>query len=359
MKAAIISLGSISSKLTFEAMKKYFDEVDELNIKNIEINLTGKEAQVLYDGKPIEKYDCIFAKGSFRFAQILRSITAILEKEVYMPIKPSAFTIGHDKLLTHLKLQAHKVPMPKTYLSATIGAAKKILEKVNYPIVMKFPQGTQGKGVMFADSYSSASSVLDALSALRQPFLIQEFIETGSTDIRVIVVGKKVVAAMKRHGKENEKRANIHAGGVGEAYTPDSYTAKIAVEAVKAIGAEICGVDILETAKGPVVIEVNISPGLQGIMSTTKIDVANIIAKYLGENTKKRTDTEKTNGTTKIFDDLGIDQTKKQIISTLDFRGARILLPEIITKISGLGETDNVEITAKENYIEIKKFNVN
>jgi ribosomal protein S6--L-glutamate ligase len=357
MKAAIISLGSKSSKWTAEAMRKYFDEVDELNIKKIEINLTGKEANVLYEGTPLKKYDCVFAKGSFRYAPLLRAITSMLEGKTYMPIHQSAFTICHDKLLTQLKLQQQNIPMPKTYLSATTGAARKILENINYPIIMKFPQGTQGKGVMFADSYASASSILDALSALNQPFLIQEYIETSSTDIRAFVVGNKVVACMKRRANGKEKRANIHAGGVGENFKLDSYGEKIAINAAKAMGTEICGVDLLESVKGLVVIEANLSPGLQGITNTTNIDVAEKIAKYLFTEASKRKEETKSNGTTKIMDDLGIS-TSKQIISTLDYRGARILLPEIISKIAGFDENEDVEITANEQSVKIKKLNI-
>ncbi|MBC8500148.1 MAG: RimK family alpha-L-glutamate ligase [DPANN group archaeon] len=357
MKAALISLESKSSQWTGEAMKKYFHRVDELNLKEIEINFSGKNSEVLYEGKPIEKYDCIFAKGSFRYAPLLRSLTSLLKVKSYLPIVASAFTIGHDKLLTQLKLQQKNIPMPRTYLSATIDAAKKILEKTNYPTIMKFPQGTQGKGIMFADSYASASSMLDALSALNQPFLIQEYVETGGTDIRAIVVGDKVVASMKRKADIKEVRANVHAGGIGEATQLDSYTKKVAVDAAKAIGAEICGVDMLETPKGPVVIEVNMSPGLQGITEATKIDVADKIAKHLYKRTVEETEEEKVNGAAKIMKDLEIEKGK-EIISSLDFRGTRILLPEIITKVAKFNENEDVEISAEEDKIVIKKFKV-
>ena len=200
MKAALISLGSVSSKLTAEAMRKYFNVVDELNIKKFEINLTGKTSQVLYEGKPLGDYDCIYVKGSFRYAPMLSSITTLLCDKTYLPISSKAFTVAHDKLLTQLDLGRANIPMPKTYLSSTIDAAKEILEKTNYPIIMKFPQGTQGKGVMFAESYATASSILDALGTLKQAVIIQEYIETGTSDIRVIVVGDKVAAAMKRKG---------------------------------------------------------------------------------------------------------------------------------------------------------------
>ena len=357
MKAALISLGSKSSEWTAEAMKKYFDEVDEIKLKDIEINFSGKKSEVLYKGKPLESYDCILAKGSFRYAPLLRSVTSLLKDKCYMPLSAESFTVGHDKLLTQLKLQQKNIPMPRTYLSATTRAAKKILEKVNYPIIMKFPHGTQGKGVLFADSYASASSMLDALSALNQPFLIQEFIETGGTDIRAIVVGDKVIAAMKRKADIKEARANIHAGGIAEGLVLDSYAKKVAVDAARAIGAEICGVDMLESAKGPVVIEINLSPGLQGISKVTDVDLPDKIASYLFKQTTQFLSENKKNGTAKIMEDLDADKTK-EIISTLDFRGARILLPEVITKVAGLKETDDVKFSAEKDKIHIKKLNI-
>ena len=143
-------------------MQKYFEEVDDIDIRKIEINISGRAAEILYEGKPLKEYDCVYVKGSFRFAQLLQTLTSLLEKKCYMPISADAFTIAHDKLLTHLELQKSNIPMPKTYVSATVDAAKKILEKINFPVMMKFPHGTGGKGVMFADSYASASSLLDA-----------------------------------------------------------------------------------------------------------------------------------------------------------------------------------------------------
>src|SRR3989338_145847 len=198
MKAAIISLGSVSSQMTAEAMRKYFDSVDMIQLRDIEVNL-GKDGGVIYRGQELGYYDCVLVKGSFRYSYLLRSIAALLEKKIpYMPFPGVSFTLAHNKLLTHLVLQQQNIPMPRTYMSPSIESAKELLKKVAYPIVMKFPEGTQGKGVMFADSLSSAASLLDALGALNQPFIIQEYVETGGTDIRALVVGDKVIASMKR-----------------------------------------------------------------------------------------------------------------------------------------------------------------
>ncbi len=365
MRAALISMGSVSSKMIGEAMKKYFDEVDMLNIKSVEISFSGKTAEVLYEGEPLKDYDCIYAKGSFRFAPLLRSITSFLMHKCYMPIAPETFTTVHDKLLTQLELQKHEIPMPLTYMAATAEEAKKVLSKVNYPVIMKLPQGTHGKGVMFADSLTSATSLLDALSALKQSFIIQEFVDTqkdlseGGSDIRAIVVGDRVVAAMRRKAKKDEVRSNIHMGGEGEPVSLSPLYKRLAVKVAKALKAEIIGVDMLESVKGPLVIEANVSPSVQGITKATRIDVADKIARHLYSRTKALRDLEKAKRHGSIMSELNSHNAGSQrFISNLDFRGIRILLPEVITRITGFEEHDNFEITASKGSLTIKKLNI-
>ena len=338
-------------------MEKYFKSVDDIDLKNIEVNLGSNALEVLYEGKPLGEYDCIYLKGSFRYETLLRSIATALYDKSYMPIKPGAFTVGHDKLLTQLDIQQHKIPMPTTYIAATTEAAKKILKKVNYPIVMKFPHGSHGKGVMFAESYSSAASMLDALAALRQPFIIQEYVETSGADIRAIVVGNKVVAAMKRKAEFGEKRANIHSGGSGEPCELDTYTKNLAIKAAEAVEADICAVDLLESVKGPTVIEINLSPGLQGITQATKINVADKIAKFLFTKTKELAESGKKETTKDILKEIEAAPSN-EIITHLDFRGNRILLPEVITNITKFTEKDEFSIKASKGELAVKKFGV-
>ncbi|MBD3248943.1 RimK family alpha-L-glutamate ligase [Candidatus Woesearchaeota archaeon] len=358
LTAAVISLRSKSSKWTVKAMQNYFRTVDDIDARDIEVTLSPKKTQVLHKGKPLDKYDCILVKGSFRYAQILRAVTTIASENSYMPIQPSAFTIAHDKLLTHLKLQQKGIPAPTTYLTSTPEAAKKILETVNYPIIMKFPQGTQGKGVMFADSFASANSMLDALIALKQPFLIQEYVETGGADIRAIVVGDKVVAAMQRKAEMGEKRANIHAGGSGEAVELDPKTKKIAIDAAKALGADICAIDILESIKGPVVLEINISPGLQGITKATGIDVASKIAKFLRKKAEEYSTGKGKEASKEIMKELTPKGPGKEIITGLDFRGERILLPGYVTKETGFKEDDELVIRVNKGKLILEPFDI-
>jgi ribosomal protein S6--L-glutamate ligase len=360
MKAAIISLGSKSSIKVAEAMKKYFKSVDVIQLRDIEVNL-GKDGGIFYGGTPLPDYDCIYLKGSFRYANLLRSIATLLESrqnKPFMPLPANAFTIVHNKLLTHLVLQQHNIPMPKTYVSATDEAAKTLLKKIHYPIVMKFPQGTQGKGVMFADSYSSAASLLDALGALNQPFIIQQYVETGGTDLRALVVGDQVVAAMKRIANSQEKRANLHAGGVGEAATLSRQATNLALDTAKALGASICGVDILESPTGPQVIEANISPGLL-IQEVSKIDIADQMARFLYLSTelkmKKETQSNKKKADNTVEQEVS-PVSEQEIISTLQFRGERILLPEFVTKIAQLSDRIDYSIKASKGKVHIEEL---
>jgi len=350
MKAALISLGSISSKWTIEALKKYFSQVDHIDITELEVSLGEKKGEVLYQGKPLPKYDCIYAKGSFRYATLLRAVTTLLQKETYMPLKASSFTIGHDKLLTHLKFQEQNVPQPTTYLASTADAGKKIIKRITFPIILKLPSGTHGKGVMLADSAESASSMIDALALLKQPFLLQEYIETEGRDYRVIVVGDKIAASMKRIAAKGEKRANIHSGGHGEKVELDDKSKKVAIAAARATGCDICAVDILPSPKGPLVLEVNLSPGLQGITKVTKIDVASIIADFLFKQTKLF----REGGKEAILREIAAEQ---EIHGPLDYRGNRILLPEVVTMASKIKDGDEVVLKAKKGQIEITKTN--
>lgn len=356
MKAALVSLGSLSSKWIAEKMRSYFDEVDELELNMIEVNFSGKKSQLLYKGEPLKSYDCVLCRGSFRYANLLKTFSMILGPKVYVPIDPSSFTVMHDKLLTQLELQKNNIPMPTTFIAATTTGARSLLKRMNYPIIMKFPQGTQGKGVIFADSYASASSILDALDALRQPFLIQEYIETKGTDLRVIVVGDKVAAAYRRVAKQSESRANIHQGGTGEPVILDDATKRLSVRVAKAMNCEICAVDILESFRGPLVIEANISPGLQGITKYTKMDVADIIAQYLFNKTKEHVSKRQTATADKILTEIQHVDKGVSLITGLEMRGNRILLPELVSKHIRVQEDDSYEIKIENSNLSIKKF---
>ncbi len=359
--ALIISLGSISSRWIADAMKKYFASVDHVDIRQVEVVLTPQGPKVFANGKQISGYDCVYAKGSFRYESLLRAISSVLIKESYMPLEPHSYTFANNKLYTYLELAKNNIPIPETYIAPNINSARKILENMRYPVIMKFPQGTQGKGVMFADSYAAASSMLDALTALRQPFIIQEYVDTDGTDIRLIVVGDDIAASMKRTAKQDEVRANYHAGGSCTPHEPDMKIRNIAIKAAKSINASICGVDILLGAKGSVVLEINASPGLQGITKATNIDIADKIAKYLYDSTSEHIKLKATNGhPQKMLDHIEEHEKKQEtgqsIIQGIEMRGERILLPKIITQLTKFSNDDEVVINASKKSIKITKL---
>ncbi len=366
MKLAIISSGGKSSQMVLKEAKAFFDIAKPINIKDIEVHTSSQNSEILYKGKLLEEYDCVYIRGSHKHMLLERSIAESLGKNVYMPLTPASFTLSHNKFLTILELQKASVPIPKTYLAATTSSAKALIKQIKYPVIMKLPSGTQGKGVMFADSVASANSILDTLEVFNQPYIIQEFIETalkGATDIRAIVVGDKVVASMKRKAVDDELRANIHMGGVGIPYELDNETKKIAIKSAKAVGAQICAIDILESTK-PLVIEVNISPGLEGITKATKLNVAKELAKYLYEQTKIFHQDKKTEEYKTIIEDLNsstrpIDDGKiKEIFTNLNIKAGIIKLPKIVTQITGFNEDEEVILIANKGHLEIKKHKI-
>ncbi len=360
MRLAIISLNGPSSKRILEEAKQFFDTADHIDIRKTEV-MASESLKVIHEGKELNEYDCIYVRGSFRYAPLQRSITRALHAEVYMPLQPETFTIGHDKFLTLLELRKNRVPFPKTYFTATTESAKKLLDQIHYPVIMKIPSGTQGKGVMFADSVSSARSILDTLEVFNQPYIIQEYIETDATDIRAIVAGNKVIGAMKRKAERSELRANIHAGATGQPYELNADMEQIAVKAAKAVGAEICAIDILESGGKLNVIEVNLSPGLEGITKYTKKNIAREIAEYLAKRTKEVQAAKKENTVGDIFKEIERESKhtkKKELIIPLDIKSGIIRLPKLITDISEFGVDDEVLIEAEKDKIIIKKHKI-
>lgn len=356
MKAALFSMGSVSSKRVVEAMANYFSEVIHYDIRKVEMRIGKGDTQLFYDGEKLENdFKCVYLKSSFRYALVQRALATFFSGNAYMPIKPSAFTIVNDKIFTHLALEKNKIPTPETYITPTVDAAKKLLKSINFPIILKIPGGTHGKGVMFAESVAAASGILDTLEGLKQSVLLQEYIETEGTDIRAIVVGDKVVGSMVRKAAKDEKRSNLHSGGMAEIIELDSKSKQIAIKTAKALNCHICGVDILESLRGPLILEANLSPGLQGIMEATGRNIADDIAKYLYEETVKFHQEKHEDNTAENIIEEVKGSAENQIISQLDFRGERILLSQLVSKMSGFGHSDDVVIKVKKGSVSIQK----
>ena len=353
MKLAVVSLGGPSSLNIAKAAKEFFKTSEHIPLKEVEVHIEENKLSIVYKDKNLEDYDCVYIRGSHKYHSLQRAITSALMNKTYLPLKEKSFTIGHDKFLTAVELKKNGISVPTTYLASTTKDAKKIIKNANYPIIIKVPFGTQGKGVMSADSVASAKSILDALETFKQNYIIQEFIDTDSTDVRAIVAGDKVIAAMKRKASKQEMRANFHLGGMCEKYVMDYDSEQIAINSAKAVKADICAIDILEGSKS-LVIEVNLSPGLVGITKATKKDIPRLIAKALFEKTKEFKEKEKGKDYNDMLKDLNISKNN-QIITNLDIKAGIIKLPSIITKITEFNAKDETIIIAKKGRLVIKK----
>ena len=206
------------------------------------------------------------------------------------PVNESvAITRSRDKLRAHQLLARKGIGMPVTGFAHSPDDTQDLMQLVGgAPMVIKLTEGTQGVGVVLAETDKAASSVIEAFRGLNAHFLVQEFIkEAGGADIRCLVVGDKVVAAMKRQGKEGEFRSNLHRGGSAEAIRITPEERSTAVRAASIMGLNVAGVDILRSNHGPVVMEVNSSPGLEGIETHTGKDVAGLIMEFIEKKAER------------------------------------------------------------------------
>ena len=248
------------------------------------LHIGGTGNRITYHGKPAADFDVIVPRLSRTTAQYGEEVLAHFEW-IGTPVvnRAKAIAAARHKFHSLRILAQHGLPVPS---SLTVGSATFLEDAVpevgTYPFILKPFHGTHGTGVMLLDTPTSLTSAVDALCDLHQDYVIQPFIaEAGGVDIRILVVGGEVVAAMERHAPPGEFRANIHKGASGEAIAlTDAYT-RLAIAAAAALELEIAGVDLLQTNEGPVVLEVNPSPGFEALESVTGIDIAGAIIEFV------------------------------------------------------------------------------
>ncbi len=355
LRFGLISLGSKSSKMILEEAGKLFEVADEIDLKKIEVKI-DKQTTVLYNGQPLEKYDCLYMRGSYKYSTLLYALSEVYRDKCFVPIDANAHIIAHNKFMTHLFLSSEKsLKMPATYFAAKISETKEFLKTLNYPIIMKFPSGTHGKGVIFTESYSSASSMIDALNVFDQPVIIQDYVNIKS-DIRIIVAGDKVVGAMKRTSAKDEVRANAHMGGDAEPFVVTQEIKLMSIKAAQKLKAGVCAVDIIESEYGPQILEINTSPGLQKITEVTKKNIAKEIASYLFNETDKIKSGKDRKISKDVMGSLGIDEIGvREIEGEILVRTGKIVLPEFATTMSEFTDGENVILKVSKNSIEIRK----
>lgn len=276
-----------SHKRLYEAAQNRGHEIDVVNHIHCYINITSHRPSIWYHGKKLEGFDAVIprigASVTYFGAAVLRQFEVM---GVYPVNESVAITRSRDKLRS-LQLLARKgIGLPVTVFAHKTSNAEEVLDLIGgAPVVIKLLEGTQGIGVVLGETQKAAESIIQAFGGVNTNILVQEFVkEARGEDIRCLVVGDKVVASMIRRGKEGDFRSNLHRGGSAEAVKITPQERATAVSAANAMGLNVCGVDMLRSNHGPVVMEVNSSPGLEGLETATNIDVADRIIQFIEKN---------------------------------------------------------------------------
>ena len=259
------------------------------NHKRCYMNIMSAQPQIHYNGRTIEEVEAVIprigASVSFYGTAVVRQFEMM---GVYSVNESVAISRSRDKLRA-LQLLARKgIGLPVTGFASAPGDTDDLLDLVGGPpVVIKLLEGTQGVGVVLAETRQAAESVIEAFRGLKANFMVQEFIkEAGGSDLRCLVVGDKVVASMMRQGKDGEFRSNLHRGGSASLVKITPEERRTAVRSAQIMGLNVAGVDLLRSRHGPVVMEVNSSPGLEGIEAATGKDVAGMIIDFVAKHAR-------------------------------------------------------------------------
>jgi len=273
-----------STQALVKAGQKRGHEVRVLDTLQFDIHLSRQNPALFYQGEPVGPVDAVIprigASITFYGLAVVRQLEMM---GVYCLNESQAIARSRDKLRSLQILSRHGIGLPPTVFTRQAEHVADCIERVEGPpVVVKLLEGTQGIGVVLAETARAASSVIEAFHGLDQNILIQKFIsEARGSDIRALVVGRRVVAAMRRQAVAGEFRSNIHRGGTARRVRLSPEARKTALAAARVLGLRVAGVDLLESAEGPMVMEVNSSPGLEGIQKTTGVDVADAIIEHI------------------------------------------------------------------------------
>lgn len=286
MKIAILSRNPrlYSTRRLVESAKARGHQVQVLDVLRCYMNIASHRPGIHYKGEDLRGFDAVIPRIG---ASVTFYGTAVLRQFEMMGVYPLnesvAIARARDKLRALQLLSRKGIGMPITGIASKPDDIRDLIDMVGKPpLVIKLLQGTQGMGVVLAETRNAAESVLESFFGLKESVLVQEYIkEADGSDIRCFVIGGKVVAAMKRQAKEGEFRANLHRGGTASVIRITPEERSTAVRAAKTMGLNVAGVDLLRSNHGPVVMEVNSSPGLEGIEQTTGKDLAAMIIQFV------------------------------------------------------------------------------
>ena len=293
MKLAILSRNSklYSTQRLIEAARDRGHSVRVLDPLRCYMKIAPDGFDMHYKGRVLTDYDAVLPRIG---ASITRYGTAVLRQfemmNVYTPNGSDAILRARDKLRCHQLLAKQDIGLPTTVFGDNPDDTNDLLAMLGKPPhVIKLNEGTQGAGVILTERVASSRSVIEALRGLYATFLVQEFIaESNGSDVRCFVVGGRVVAAMRRKARAGEFRSNLHRGGTATKVTLNAAETDTAIRAAKVMGLNVAGVDLLRSKRGPLVLEVNSSPGLEGIENTTGIDVAGEVIDYMAQRVARR-----------------------------------------------------------------------
>jgi len=286
MKIAILSRAATSystTRLKVAALERGH-EVRVLNTLRFAIDLTGDEPDLQYRGKPLSDYDAILPRIGASITYFGTALVRQFEQmDVYTPNTANGIANSRDKLRSLQILSRHDVGIPDTTFVRDRQDVLPAIRRVGgAPVIIKLLEGTQGIGVMLAPDAKTAEAMLETLQSARQNVLLQKFVaESKGRDIRALVVGDQVVAAIRRVAQGDEFRSNVHRGGTAEPVELTEEYERVAVQAAQIMGLRFAGVDLLEGNDGPLILEVNSSPGLEGIETATELDIAGAIIDYI------------------------------------------------------------------------------
>lgn len=291
MKICILSTNRTlySTRRLVEAGEQRDHEVRVVNHKRCYMNIATHRPAVHYRGEELKGFDAVIprigASITFYGAAVVRQFEMM---GVYCLNESVAITRSRDKLRALQLLSRRGIGLPVTGFANSPDDTEDLLDQVGgAPVVIKLLEGTQGVGVVLAETRKAAESVIEAFRGLNANFLVQEFIkEAGGADLRCFVIGEKVVAAMQRQAKEGEFRSNLHRGGTAQIAKMTPEERSTATRAARIMGLSVAGVDLLRSNHGPVVMEVNSSPGLEGIEQATGKDVAGQMIEFVEKNAR-------------------------------------------------------------------------
>ena len=291
MKIAILSRRSslYSTRRLVEAAKERDHEVRVIDTLRCYMNIASHKPEIHYKGENLTGFDAVIPRIGSSITFYGTALMRQFEMMGVFPVNESvAISRSRDKLRSLQLLAREGIGLPVTGFAHSPDDVQDLIKMVGgAPLVVKLLEGTQGIGVVLADTRKAAESIIEAFMGLRANIMVQEYIkEAGGADIRCLVVAGKVVAAMKRQAKEGEFRSNLHRGGQASLIRITPEERATAVRAAKVLGLNVAGVDILRSNHGPVVMEVNSSPGLEGIEGATGKDVAGIIIGFIEANAR-------------------------------------------------------------------------